>query len=46
MLVQKSQDVSSLRNSGKVLYPSDYRIRAEALVEARQLVDGVLIEKM
>ena len=45
MLVQKSQDVSSLRSS-KVLYPSDYRIRAEALVEARRLVDGVLIEKM
>jgi hypothetical protein len=45
LLVQKSQDVSSLRSSGQVLYPSDYRIRAEALVEARRLVDGVRIER-
>lgn len=46
ILVQKSQDVSSVRNSGvKILYPSEYRIRAEALVEARRLVGGVLIEK-
>jgi len=46
-LIQKSRDVSSLRvNDGKVLYPSDYRIRAEMLVEARRLVGGVLIERL
>jgi hypothetical protein len=27
------------------LYPSDYNLRAEALVEARRLVGGVQIEK-
>jgi hypothetical protein len=46
-LVQKSQDVSSLDlGSGKVLYPSDYRIRAEMLIEARRLVGGVQIERL
>jgi alpha-amylase/alpha-mannosidase (GH57 family) len=45
-LIQKSQDVSSLSISGgKVLYPSDYLIRADMLVEARRLVGGVMIEK-
>ncbi|HLO31746.1 MAG TPA: hypothetical protein VK249_21515 [Anaerolineales bacterium] len=28
------------------LYPSEYRVQAEALVEARRLVNGVLIEKI
>jgi alpha-amylase/alpha-mannosidase (GH57 family) len=47
ILVQKSKDVSSLSSNGeKVLYPSDYRIRAEMLVEARRLVGGVLIERL
>jgi hypothetical protein len=47
ILVQKSRDVSALRRYGcKVLYPSEYRVRAEALVEARRLVGGVLIEKV
>jgi alpha-amylase/alpha-mannosidase (GH57 family) len=46
-LVRKSSDVSPLRiHAGKVLYPSDYRIRAEMLVEARRLVGGVLIERL
>ncbi len=46
VLVRKSQDVSSVRGSGvRILYPSEYRIRAEALAEARRLVGGVLIEK-
>ncbi len=46
-LIQKSQDIASLRLSGgRVLYPSDYRIRAEMLVEARRLVGGVLIERL
>jgi hypothetical protein len=47
ILIEKSQDVSSVRNSGtRILYPSEYRVRAEALVEARQLVGGVLIEQL
>jgi hypothetical protein len=45
ILIQKSQDVSSVHDSGaKILYPSEYRIRAEALVEARRLVSGIVIE--
>jgi hypothetical protein len=44
-LIQRSRDVSALRASGlKILYPSEYRVRAEALVEARRLVGGILIE--
>lgn len=47
ILIEKSQDISSVCDSGsKVLYPSEYRVRAEALVEARQLVGGVLIERV
>jgi hypothetical protein len=45
MLVQRSQEVDSL-GSLTVLYPSDYSLRAEALVEARRLVGGVQIEKV
>ncbi len=47
ILIEKSRDVSSVHNSGaRILYPADYRIRADALVEARRLVGGVLIERM
>jgi len=45
-LIRKSQDFSSIHAGDKILYPSEYRVRAEALVEARRLVNGVLIEKM
>ncbi len=46
VLVRESQAVTLLFNSGmKVLYPSEYRVRADALVEARKLVGGVSIEK-
>jgi len=46
-LCLKSQDISSVRDSGiRILYPSEYRVRAEALMEARRLVGGVLIERM
>jgi alpha-amylase/alpha-mannosidase (GH57 family) len=46
-LVLKSQNVDALAASGqKVLYPSEYATRADALVEARRLVGGVLIEKV
>ena len=30
----------------KILYPSEYEIRANALVEARRLIGGVKIEKI
>ncbi|RPI31607.1 MAG: hypothetical protein EHM70_11140 [Chloroflexota bacterium] len=47
ILVERSMDVSEVRKSGlKVLYPSEYQVRAEALVEARRLVGGVSIEKV
>jgi alpha-amylase/alpha-mannosidase (GH57 family) len=45
-LIRRSQDFSSICQGNKILYPSEYRIRAEALVEARRLVNGVLIEKI
>jgi hypothetical protein len=47
LLVEKSQDVSALAKSRvRILYPSEYRVRADALVQARRLVGGVLIEKL
>jgi alpha-amylase/alpha-mannosidase (GH57 family) len=46
-LVQKSQNVDSIRDSKlKILYPSEYKIRADALVDARRLIGGVLNERM
>lgn len=45
-LIEKSQDFLSTHTDGRVLYPSEYRVHAETLVEARRLVHGVLIEKM
>jgi alpha-amylase/alpha-mannosidase (GH57 family) len=45
-LIEKSCDFNSIRkNNEKILYPSEYTIRAEMLVEARRLVGGVEIEK-
>ena len=44
MLVQRSQAVEPLHLL-TVLYPSEYSLRAEALIEARYLVGGVCIEK-
>jgi len=43
-LIKKSQDVSSINPADKVLLPSEYTVRAEMMVEARQLVGGVEIE--
>jgi hypothetical protein len=43
MLIQRSQAADSLHFL-PVLYPSDYSLRAEALVEARRLVGGIHIE--
>ena len=44
LLILTSRDLSSIRDGGPVLYPSEYRARAEALVEARRLVGGIIIE--
>jgi hypothetical protein len=44
-LIQRSQAVDSL-SSIPILYPSDYSLRADALVEARRLVGGICIEKI
>ena len=44
-LVETSRDVRSLRESGtNLLYPSEYRVRADGLVAARRLVGGIEIE--
>ncbi len=46
-LIEASREVSTVSDSGAtVLYPTEYRTRAESLVEARRLVGGVLIEKV
>jgi hypothetical protein len=43
-LIETSQNLDSARTSPKVLQPSEYRVRAEAMVAARRLVGGVEIE--
>lgn len=46
-LILRSQDTASVRAGGsKILYPSEYAVRANMLVEARRLVGGVLIEEV
>ncbi len=46
-LIEASRDIGRLkRRKPKVLYPMEYTIRADALVKARRLVGGVLIEKV
>ncbi len=46
-MIEQSRDVSSIAAcGGKLLYASEYTVRAEALVEARRIVGGVLIEKI
>jgi alpha-amylase/alpha-mannosidase (GH57 family) len=42
-LIQRSRDVSSVPPGTKVLYPSEYEVRADALIQARQLVGGVVV---
>jgi alpha-amylase/alpha-mannosidase (GH57 family) len=44
MLIQRSQADDSLQSQA-ILYPSEYSLRADALIEARRLVGGVCIEK-
>jgi len=44
-MITRSQDVTSIvQSGGKVLYPAEYRVRADALAEARRLVGGIVIE--
>ncbi|MHC4123020.1 MAG: glycoside hydrolase family 38 N-terminal domain-containing protein [Planctomycetota bacterium] len=46
-IIIKSMDISSLKKSDKkILYPAEYKVRADALVEARRLVNGVVIEQL
>ncbi len=46
-MILSSRDYSSMNLSGfKVLYPSEYTIRANALNEARRLVGGIKIEEV
>jgi len=44
-LLAESRDITSLEKNDKVLLPQEYKIRADALVEARRLVGGIEIEK-
>ena len=45
-LIEMSQDTRSIeRSAACVLYPAEYKVRAESLVAARRLVGGVDIEK-
>jgi len=43
-LIKKSEDVSRINPKEKILYPAEYQVRAEMLVDARRLVGGVQIE--
>jgi hypothetical protein len=46
-LLERSRDLRSIGDlGGNLLYPSEYRIRAENLVTARRLVGGVEIEQI
>jgi hypothetical protein len=46
-LVNVSRDYTNLSANGeKILFPAEYTIRAEALIEARNLVGGVEIEQV
>ena len=45
-IILPSGNYSSLeKSSQKVLYPAEYKIRADSLIEARRLVGGITIEK-
>ncbi len=44
ILIEKSRSTDSLKGQ-KILYPCEYTIRADWLVQARQLVGGVVLEK-
>jgi alpha-amylase/alpha-mannosidase (GH57 family) len=42
-LILRSRDFSNIAPNSKVLYPADYNIRANALMQARQLVGGIIV---
>jgi alpha-amylase/alpha-mannosidase (GH57 family) len=42
-LILRSRDTTSVSPNTKVLYPSEYEVRADALIQARQLVGGVVV---
>ena len=42
-LILRSRDTTSVPPGTKVLYPSEYEVRADALILARQLVGGVVV---
>ncbi len=44
-LILTARNLGSIRSVKKILYPSDYQVRADAMVEARRAVGGVEIEK-
>jgi hypothetical protein len=44
-LILRSQDVTSISDESiKILYPSEYKVRADMMVDARRLVGGVKLE--
>jgi len=46
-MITQSRNLDSLKAAGeKVLYPSEYTVRANTLVEARRLVGGVILENV
>jgi len=45
-LLEISCDMENLSDQAKVLYPAEYTIRAEALVQARRLVGPIEIERI
>ena len=42
-LILRSRDTSGVDPAARVLYPSEYEVRADALIQARQLVGGVVV---
>jgi len=42
-LILRSRDMSSVPPGTKVLYPSEYEVRANALILARELVGGIIV---
>jgi hypothetical protein len=42
-LIRRSRDMTSVPPGTTVLYPSEYEVRADALIEARKLVGGVVV---
>ena len=45
-IIERARNCSSIKDSqATLLYPSEYKVRAEALIEARKLVGGIKIEK-